>query len=154
SQLWRKFFMSARWLPRTQTWMSLCDLPLPHIISDAGEDAMRRFVEFFTANIRNKNTRDAYARAVGQFCTWCERRKFSLDTLEPVVIAAYIEELGQHLAKPSVKQHLAAIRVLFDYLVVGQIIPMNPAASVRGPKHLVRRGKTPVLSAEDTRKLL
>ena len=70
--------------------------------------------------------------------------------MEPVVIATYIEALGQRLAKPSVKQHLAAIRMLFDYLVVGQIIPLNPAASVRGPKHVVKRGKTPALSAEDT----
>jgi len=96
----------------------------------------------------------SYARAVAQFCRWCERRQFSLELLEPVVIAAYVEELGQHLSKPTVKQHLAAIRMLFDYLVVGQIVPMNPAASVRGPKYTVRRGKTPVLSAEDTRNLL
>lgn len=134
--------------------LAFCGQPLPRIIFDAGEDAMRRFIEFFTANIRNKNTREAYARAVSQFCTWCECRRFSLDLLEPIVIAAYIEELGQRLAKPSVKQHLAAIRMLFDYLVVGQIIPMNPAASMRGPKYVVKRGKTPVLSAEDTRKLL
>ena len=137
-----------------RTPSAFCGHPFPKIITDAGDDAMRRFVEFFTANIRNKNTRQAYARAVGQFCDWCEQRKFSLELLEPVVIAAYIEELGGRLAKPSVKQHLAAIRVLFDYLVVGQIVPMNPAASVRGPKHVVKRGKTPVLSADDTRRLL
>jgi site-specific recombinase XerD len=115
----------------------------PKIISDAGQDAMRRFAEFFTANIRNKNTREAYARAVAQFCRWCERRGFALELLEPVVIAAYIEELGQRLAKPTVKQHLAAIRVLFDYLVVGQIVPINPAASVRGPKYVVNAGSLP-----------
>ena len=128
--------------------------PFPRLIAEAGEDAMKRFIEFFTANIRNPNTRAAYVRAVGQFCTWCEGRKFSLDLLEPVVIAAYVEEIGQRLSKPSVKQHLAAIRMLFDYLVVGQIMPMNPASSVRGPKHVVRRGKTPVLSPEDARRLL
>ena len=128
--------------------------PFPRLIVAAGEDAMKRFIEFFTANIRNPNTRGAYARAVVQFCNWCEHRKFSLQLLEPVVIAAYVEDIGTRLAKPSVKQHLAAIRMLFDYLVVGQIMPMNPASSVRGPKHVVKRGKTPVLSAEDARRLL
>src|SRR5262245_6710842 len=99
--------------------LSFCGNQFPRIISDAGKNAMRRFAEFFTANIRNKNTREAYARAVAQFCQWCECRNFSLELLEPVVIAAYIEALGQRLSKPTVKQHLAAIRMLFDYLVVG-----------------------------------
>ncbi len=55
---------------------------------------------------------------------------------------------------PTVKQHLAAIRKLFDYLTTGGILESNPASSVRGPKYVVRRGKTPVLSAEEARKLL
>ena len=131
-----------------------CGRPFPSIIAAAGSGARRRFIEFFTANIRNANTRAAYACAVAQFCSWCERRKFSLELLEPVVVAAYVEELGQRRSKPTVKQHLAAIRMLFDYLVIGQIVPMNPASSVRGPKHVVKRGKTPVLSAADARRLL
>lgn len=137
-------------LPDDKT-VSFCGHQFPKLITDAGPDARRRFIEFFTANIRNKNTRDAYARSVAQFCAWCEDRKFSLELLEPVVVATYVEALGKRLAKPSVKQHLAAIRMLFDYLVVGQIIPLNPAASVRGPKYVVKRGKTPALSAEDSR---
>ena len=56
--------------------------------------------------------------------------------------------------RQQVKLHLAAIRSLFDWLVTGQIIPLNPAASVRGPKHVVRKGKTPVLTANETRELL
>lgn len=71
-----------------------------------------------------------------------------------MLVAAYVESIQQHLAPPSVKQHLAAIRMLFDWLVTGQVVPHNPAASVRGPKHVVKKGKTHVLSAEDARKLL
>ena len=71
-----------------------------------------------------------------------------------MVVAAYIEELTRMLAPASVKQHLAAIRMLFDWLVVGQVLPFNPASSVRGPKHVVKEGKTPVLSAEEARGLL
>ena len=65
-----------------------------------------------------------------------------------MVVAAYIEQLSGALAPASVKQHLAALRMLFDWLVVGQVLPFNPASSVRGPKHVVKTGKTPVLSAE------
>ena len=126
---------------------------LPTAIARAGEGAAWRFVEFFTANIRNRNTRAAYAQAVAQFFRWCEARGISdLDRIKPVVIAAYIE---QHAgSSPTVKQHLAAIRMLFDWLVTGQVMPVNPASSVRGPKYVVTRGKTPVLKADQARTLL
>lgn len=127
-------------------------LVLPALIVDAGERAGKRFVEFFTANIRNPNTRRAYARAVAGFLRWCEERGLSLSSIEPVHVAGYIETLP--LARPSVKQHLAAIRVLFDWLVVGQVVSHNPAASVRGPKHVVKKGRTPVLKATEARELL
>ena len=127
---------------------------VPTLFVDAGSDAVRRFIEFFTANIRNRNTRAAYAFAVSRFARWCDARGISLAQLTPVIVAAYIEELGQHLDKPSVKQHLAALRMLFDYLVTGQVLPTNPAYAVRGPKHVVKTGRTPVLSAEETRILL
>jgi hypothetical protein len=45
---------------------------LPSLIAGAGKRAAWRFVEFFTVNIRNKNTRAAYARAAGDFLRWCE----------------------------------------------------------------------------------
>jgi site-specific recombinase XerD len=127
---------------------------LPAIIRARGERASRRFIEFFTASIRNRNTRAAYARAVKQFCDWCEERRLELHELEAITVAAYVEQLGQRAAKPSVKQHLAAIRQLFDYLTTGGILDHNPAASVRGPKYVVKRGKTPVLSAAEARQLL
>ena len=127
---------------------------LPSIIRAQGERASRRFIEFFTANIRNRNTRMAYARAVKQFFDWCDKHKLELNDIEPLSVAAYIEQLGAEASKPTVKQHLAAIRKLFDYLTTGGILDSNPASSVRGPKYVVRRGKTPVLSAEEARKLL
>jgi site-specific recombinase XerD len=74
--------------------------------------------------------------------------------VEAVTVAAYIEQLSNQTSKPTVKQHLAAIRQLFDYLTTGGILEVNPAASVRGPKYVVKRGKTPVLSAEEARRLL
>lgn len=117
--------------------------------------AARRTLEFFTAHIRNPNTRRAYARSVSEFSAWCAGHGLlDLASIGPVHVAAYIEQLGLTLAAPSVKQHLAALRVLFDWLVVGQIVPTNPASSVRGPRHSVRKGKTPVLAADEARALL
>jgi integrase/recombinase XerD len=127
---------------------------LPAIIAGEGQRAGKRFLEFFTANIRNPNTRLSYIRAISPFLAWCEERGLELRQVEPVAVAAYIERLTQERAPQTVKQHLAAIRMLFDWLVTGQIVPFNPAASVRGPRYSIRKGKTPVLSAEETRKLL
>ena len=127
---------------------------VPVVIRDAGPDAIRRFVEFFTANIRNPNTRSAYMRASRRFCTWAERHKVPLSQVEPVLVAAYVEELCKQYADLSVKQHLAAIRMLFDYLVTGGILRANPAASVKGPRVVIAKGKTPILSAGEARRLL
>ncbi len=98
------------------------------------------------------STRAAYARAVAQFLRWCEHRRLGLCVSEPIAIAAYFQ--AHPGSDPTKKQHLAAVRMLFDWLVTGQIVPFNPASSVRGPKHVVKKGKTPVLSAEDARRLL
>jgi integrase/recombinase XerD len=125
----------------------------PTLVTRAGEKAAWRFVEFFTANIRNRNTRAAYAHAVAEFFRFCDARRVrSLEEISPVLIATYIEHYPG--SAPTVKQHLAAIKMLFDWLVTGQIVPANPASSARGPKHIVKRGKTPVLRADEARSLL
>ena len=127
---------------------------LPAIVERAGPAAAERVVEFFTAQIRNANTRAAYAKAVTRFFTWCDERGFELDEISPVAVAAYVEELQGVYRAPTIKQHLAAIRRLFDWLVVGQVVPWNPTAAVRGPTHVVKRGKTPVLQPGEVRLLL
>jgi site-specific recombinase XerD len=130
-------------------------LAVPAVIADAGDGAARRFIEFFAASIRNRNTRMAYYRAACSFFAWVERHRIGeLADIEPVHVAAYIEALQASAAKPTVKQHLAALRMLFDWLVVGQVLAVNPAHAVRGPKHVVRRGKTPVLTEDQARRLL
>ena len=93
-----------------------------------------------------------------RFFGWCEARGVhELHTIEPVLIAAYIKEEKELRGKDgvqTVKVELAAIRSLFDYLVTGHILPFNPALSVRGPKHVVTKGKTPVLEGEVARRLI
>lgn len=128
---------------------------VPAIVARAGDQAARHFLEFFAATIRNKNTRMAYYRAACSFFAWCERHRIGeLADIEPLHVAVYIEALQATAAKPTVKQHLAAIRMLLDWLILGQVPAVNPAHAVRGPKHVDKRGKTPVLTAEQARALL
>ena len=128
---------------------------LPRLIAGAGDQARLRFVEFFAANIRNPHTRRAYARACAAFLDWCaEVGVPTLTAVQPLHVATWIEQQARTVSTPSVKQRLAAIRHLFDWLVVGQVVPVNPAASVRGPRHVVKEGKTPVLDPAEARALL
>lgn len=141
-------------IPKARSVRTIGGPLLPAIITNEGDHAVRRFIEFFTATIRNGNTRRAYAKAVDDFLAWCQGHGLTLPGIEPVHAAVYIEALTQTRAAPTVKQHLAAIGMLFDWLTSGGVIEFNPAASVRGPKHSVKRGKTPVLTAEEARHLL
>jgi site-specific recombinase XerD len=128
---------------------------VPALITAAGAKAQLRFLEFFAGTIRNPHTRRAYARAVADFLTWCEDHGVpSIAAVQPLHVATWIEMQTQVRAAPSVKQQLAAVRHLFDWLVTGQVVPVNPAASVRGPSHVVRQGKTPVLEPAEARALL
>jgi hypothetical protein len=127
---------------------------VPLLIASIGDQASWRYIEFFMGNIRNPNTRRAYARACAAFLQWAEQRGLRLETIRPFDMAAYVEHLQKTVTAPSVKQQLAAVRMLFDWLVVGQVMPANPASSVRGPKHVVKTGKTPVLDGAEWRLLM
>lgn len=128
---------------------------VPALVAAAGEPAGLRFLEFFAATLRNPHTRRAYARAVGDFLIWCQAVGVpSITAVQPLHVATWVEELTRTHAAPTAKQRLAAVRALFDWLVTGQVVPVNPAASVRGPRHVVRVGKTPVLDPAEARALL
>jgi site-specific recombinase XerD len=125
------------------------------LVAGSGERASWRFLEFFAVNIRNPNTRAAYGRASAAFLRWCEGQGIStLAGVLPVHVAAYIEQLQGQLSAPTVKQHLACIRMMFDWFVTGQVVASNPAHSVRGPRFSVSKGVTPVLSSEEATALL
>ena len=125
---------------------------LPPMIA-ADERAAWRFVDFFAVTVRTPNTREAYYRAVCRFMVWCEGRGLRrLGDVLPIHVAAYVEQLP--LSRASVKQHLSAISKCFDWMVSGGTLATNPATSVQRPKHVVRVGKTPVLSDEEARTLL
>jgi site-specific recombinase XerC len=133
----------------------LADRAPPPFVPAAVERASYRYFEFFTPQIRNPNTRRAYARAAVEFFDWLQARGVTqITAIESVHVAAYIEQLQQARSAPTAKLRLAALRHLFDWMVIGQIMPVNPASAVRGPRHIVRRGKTPVLDPQEARQLL
>ena len=125
---------------------------LPRLVAEAGEEAAKRFIEYFTVQIANPRTRRAYASAVVQFMDWCEGRDLTLQGIEPIHAAYYIR--SSLLAKPTIRLHLAAIRMLFNWLVIHQVIRTNPAAAVKGPRQSSTRGTTPVLTRKQVRLLL
>src|SRR4051794_31666064 len=88
---------------------------LPAFFAAGGERAAYAFIDFFTAQIRTRTPRAAYAVAVRAFPAWCQARGLPLGTLRTRHVAAYIEFLGRAYSPPTVKQHLAANRMLFDW---------------------------------------
>ena len=117
--------------------------------------AAKRVLEFFTAQINNDHTRKAYLNATRRFAAWCDKRGIGqLADVQAFHVAAFVKELQGEFTAPTVKQHLAALRMLFDWLVTGHVLDVNPAHAVRGPKYVVKKGKTPVLTADEARELL
>ena len=129
---------------------------LPVIIRRAGPEAERRTIEFFETGIANRNTRQAYAQAVMRFMTWCEDRNLELGDITVFTVTAYTDEMTREYAARTVRQHLGAIRGLFDHLVAGRVVPVNPASPVRGPKDEAPKTRTraAVLQPQEIRLLL
>jgi site-specific recombinase XerD len=136
--------------------LALASTPvIPALVAAAGDRVGIRFLEFFASNIRNPHTRRAYSQAVSGFLAWCEEARITTITaVQPLHVATWIELQTKEHSAPTAKQRLAAVRKLFDWLVVGQVVPFNPAASVRGPSHSVKTGRTPVLDGAEARALL
>ncbi len=134
--------------------------PLPALVAAAGPQASKKYFEFFTVTIRNEHTRNGYFRACRVFFEWAEERGLTLETIEPIHVAAYVESRAKSedpkwgLSKTSIKQHASAIRMMFSYFTEKGVLTYNPAREVKTEK--VRRGvgKTPAYDVEDVAKLL
>ena len=117
--------------------------------------AAKRVLEFFTGQVNNDNTRKAYLNATRRFAAWCDEKGIrQLADVQAFHVAAFLKDLQGDFSAPTVKQHLAALRMLFDWLVTGHVLETNPAHAVRGPKYVVKKGKTPVLNTDEARALL
>jgi integrase/recombinase XerD len=132
--------------------LSRSQFAFPAIVERCSGDTQRRYLEFFAAHIRNVNTRAAYLTAATKFFVWCETHGLhDLASIRKLHVSAYIEQLTREQSAPTVKQNLAGLRMLFEFLRIPQ---ENPAEGVRGPRHSVNTGHTPVLSGEQARMLL
>lgn len=135
--------------------------PVPVTVSDAGPNARFAYEEFF-AGINSGHTVRAYAHAVHRFLKHADQLGLSLQEIPPRVVSDYIRGMQcigasgtpRHASKPTRKLHLAAIRLFLDYCVQRHAIMLNPALSVRGPRHSVAEGKTPAIDARQARALL
>ena len=107
--------------------VSTPDTSLPSIFTVRPE-ARKRLRDFFSSHIRNRNTRRAYMETVRPFSAFCALHGIvDLAQVEPVHVAAFVEDQLRQCSKPTVKQRLAALRMLFDWMVVGQVLAVNPA---------------------------
>jgi site-specific recombinase XerD len=125
------------------------------IVANSGAWAFDQVLEFFGSQIRNQNTRTAYLGAAREFFAWAEQHGVSVLTdVRPLHVASWVESLKGRYSIPSVKLKLTAVTMLFDWLVVRQVMMNNPAKSVRSPRYSLSVGKTPVLSSSEARELL
>lgn len=125
------------------------------MLGRSGEKAQTAVIEFLTAKIQNRNTRIAYANALSDFMEWCDTAGiYTFQQLRAFHVAAWVEVMGQSHSASTVKQHLAAVKSLMDWLVVAQVLPHNPASPVRGPRQSSSKGKTPILTSDEARQLL
>ena len=101
-------------------------------------------LEFFTAHVNNGHTRKAYLNATRRFAEWCDVRGIGqFADVQAFHVAAFIKELQGEFSSPTVKQHLSALRMLFDWLVTDQVLDVNPAHAVRGPSTSSRKTRRP-----------
>jgi integrase/recombinase XerD len=118
-----------------------------------GRRAYQRALQhFFTANIRNRNTRIA----VRQFCNSSTGARTEARSWSPSGQA-----LSPHISSSSVRlspSHRSSntwrpfVSCSITWLPAAYAV--EPAGVVRGPQYVVKRGKTPVLSAYQVRQLL
>jgi len=129
---------------------------VPELIEASGARVRNRILDYLGAKIENDNTRLAYMRVIAKFCSFIEDQGGErLQSVAALDIAAYLRSLkNDGAAIATQKQHMAALRMLFDELVTGGAMPFNPALSVKAPRHSVLKGKTPILTAEEAGELL
>jgi len=128
---------------------------VPAIVADTHRDAAERFIEFFAATLRNANTRAAYMNAVEDFLSFPPVAALgSLAEIRSIHVSAYIEHVSARFAPQTVKLRLAGLRGLFDWLARHGVLEVNPAAPVRGPAYSQNRGKTPILTAAEAKRLI
>src|ERR1700692_4896744 len=137
------------------TLVSVDSFPAPALITRASPSTRQKFFEFFTVPIRNGKPTAAYYRAIQQFLAWAEHAGYQdIEDIEPITVAAYIETLQRQAAPATVKQHMAAVRMLFSWLTEKGVLAMNPAREFKTERYSRTEGKTPAFVEGEVQKLL
>jgi site-specific recombinase XerD len=92
------------------------------------------------------------SRTAALYFRWCDQYNLGLATIWPLHVSAYIE--SKAMTAPSVNQQLAALRGLFNWLVIKEVIPENRAMFIKGSRFSRQVGITPIMKAEQMRQLL
>src|SRR6202045_3174452 len=100
------------------------------------------FLELLGARVRNPNTRSAYRVAWRSFLAFCSARQLELGKVKAYHVGSWLD---QHPGSRSTqRQHLAAVRLLFDSLMMRGVVEYNPAARARPPRLVRESSQTPV----------
>ena len=82
--------------------------------------------------VRNSNTRKAYKTAWRSFFAFCSEYKLELERVKPYHFGLWLKRHTGSVA--TLRQHLAAVRLLFDHLLEKGVVDINPAARAKPPR--------------------
>jgi site-specific recombinase XerD len=129
----------------------------PIAIALASDHVRLTLETFFKAEVRNPNTRRAYQNGAKDFFVYLSNCPHvdTLDAINALHVSGWLDAMEERgLSTPTIKQRLAGLRMMFNALVRAQVLRINPVTVVKGPSHSVIKGKTPVLTGEQTMQLL
>lgn len=115
------------------------------------DKAVRTFLE---KSIGNEHTREAYNRAISYFQAWCSKQTLPLLQVRHRDMTQYVKELISHYSTASTRQHLAAIKSLYDWLMIRDILDANPVSAVIGCLVETLPTTEPILKPQEVTKLM
>ena len=106
--------------------------PVPKIIEAAGPRAEVQYMTFYLNAQFTTNTKTAYWSANYRFLDWCGSRGLELHGINSDVVLSYFH--NQRFSASALRQHLSAIRKLFDWLADGKTVIGNPTTAIKTRK--------------------
>jgi integrase len=127
----------------------------PILIERAGPSTRKKFFEFFYGPDPQRAHQSRLLPGNPTVLGLGGARRLSgAEDIEPITVAAYIETLQRQAAPPTVKQHMAAIRMLFSWLTEKGVLAMNPARESQDREIFAAEGKTPAFVEGEVQRLL
>lgn len=118
----------------------------------ATDPALARFLRSLAARDTSAHTQRAYATAVGTYLVWLEARGADWRSPARGELRAYLAVLGEHHARTTVAQRLAAIRAFHRWATRNDLAPGDPWGAIATPR--LPRRLPRVLEVEQVDRLL